>query len=46
MATKLPSNLDRNQLIALKELKVETDLKVVPFDKGTGFALLENEDMI
>ena len=43
---KLPSNLDRNQLNALKELRTESDLKVVPFDKGTGFALLENNDMI
>ena len=42
----LPSNLDRQQLQGLKELKADTNIKVVPFDKGTGFALMESHDMI
>jgi len=44
--TKLPSNLSRDQKQALKELKNDENLKVVEFDKGTGFFLLEKADMI
>ena len=43
---KLPSNLDSENSAALEELKQDTELKVVPFDKGVGFALLEKEEMI
>ena len=43
---KLPRNLDRQQLQGLKELKNDTNIKVVPFDKGTGFASMESQDMI
>ena len=44
--SKLPSNLNKDQRTALKDLQEDVDLKVVPFDKGTGFVLLEKEDMI
>ena len=43
---KLPSNLNRDQRNALRDLKDDANLKVVPFDKGTGFVLLKKEDMI
>lgn len=42
---KLPSNLSSQQQQALRELKQECNTKVVPFDKGTGFVLISEEDM-
>ena len=41
----LPSNLTRQQNNSLKELQQNSDIKVVPFDKGTGFVVLKNEEM-
>ena len=46
ITTKLPSNLSKDTKLALKELKCDEDIKVVQFDKGTGFVLLEKADMI
>ena len=43
---KLPSNLTKDQQIALKDLRNEPELKVVPFDKGVGFVLIEKDEMI
>ena len=42
---KLPTNLSRQQNQALCELKNHDNIKIVPFDKGTGFALLRSADM-
>jgi len=42
---KLPSNLTPQQNKSLKELQHNPDIKVIPFDKGTGFAVLNSEDM-
>jgi len=42
---KLPSNLDSEKSAALEQIKQDPDLKVIPFDKGVGFALLEKEEM-
>ena len=42
----LPSNLTKSQQLALKDLKANDDVKVVPFDKGTGFAILNKSSMI
>ena len=42
----LPSNLTRDQQKALKDLKNDDTIKVVPFDKGVGFAVLKKEAMI
>ena len=42
---RLPSNLTRQQNNSLKELQQNTEIKVVPFDKGTGFVVLKSEDM-
>ena len=42
---RLPSNLTRQQNDSLKELQQNTEIKVVPFDKGTGFVVLKSEDM-
>ena len=42
---KLRSNLTREQTSALHELKSDSNIKVVPFDKGVGFAVLTKEDM-
>ena len=36
----LPSNLTKSQQLALRDLKANDDVKVVPFDKGTGLAVL------
>ena len=43
---RLPSNLSYQQRTTLRELKVSDEMKVVPFDKGSGFALLTNDDML
>ena len=43
---KIPSNLSKQQQQALRELKRDNELKVIPFYKGTGFALLNNDDVI
>ena len=43
---RLPTNLSRNQQTALRELKDNDDIKVVPFDKGIGFAVLTKTDMV
>ena len=43
---KLPSNLTKDQQIALKDLRNEPELKVVPFDKGVGFVLIHKDEMI
>ena len=42
---KLPSNLTKSQQLALNTLKDNDDVKVVPFDKGTGFAVLKKSSM-
>ena len=42
--TNIPSNLDRFQQKALRELRESDHLKVYPYDKGTGFVVLEKED--
>ena len=42
---KLPTNLSRQQNQALYELKNDDNIKIVPFDKGTGFALLSSGEM-
>ena len=34
------------QRSALKELKSNNDIKVVPFDKGSGFAVMTKDDMM
>ena len=41
----LPSNLTKSQQLALRDLKANDDVKVVPFDKGTGFAVLHKSSM-
>jgi len=43
---RLPSNLSREQHTALRELKDNNDIKIVPFDKGVGFAVLTKEGML
>ena len=42
---KLPSNLSKDQENALTDLKKDESVKVVPFDKGVGFAVLQKESM-
>ena len=42
---KLTSNLSKDQENALTDLKKEDSVKVVPFDKGVGFAVLQKESM-
>ena len=42
---KLPTNISRQQNQALYELKNDDNTKIVPFDKGTGFALLSSGEM-
>ena len=43
---RLPSNLSREQNTALRELKDNEETKIVPFDKGVGFAVLTKEGML
>ena len=38
--------MPREQRDALKELKNNENIKIVPFDKGTGFAIMSKEDML
>ena len=42
---KLPSNLDSMDINALEKLKEDPELKVISFDKGVGFALMEKDEM-
>ena len=42
---KLPTNLTKQQSKALREMKSNNNLKIVPFDKGNGFAVLDSKDM-
>ena len=41
----LPSNLTKSQQLALRDLKANDDVKVVPFDKDTGFTVLHKSSM-
>ena len=43
---KIPSNLNHSQCKALKELRMNNETKVYPFDKGSGFVLLSQEDAL
>ena len=43
---KQQDNLSKAQRIALKQLKNDEQMKVYPFDKGIGFALLNDIDSI
>ena len=43
---KLPTNLSKDQENALREMKKDESVKVVPFDKGVGFAVLQKESML
>ena len=43
---KIPSNLTKQQREAVKELKCNDEIKVYPFDKGSGFMLLTREDAL
>ena len=43
---KLPSNLSKPQEKTLYELKKNDNFKVVPFDKGIGFTVLDKTSMI
>ena len=42
---KLPWNLDSMDIDALEKLKEDPELKVVSYDKGVGFALMEKDEM-
>ena len=42
----MPPNPRRSQRLALRELREGNDLKVYPFDKGTGFAIMQKDDAI
>ena len=44
--TRFPSNLTRNQRAAIQDIKNNDDIKVIPFDKGVGFALMSKTDMM
>ena len=41
---KIPSNLNRVQQQALRELCNSEELKVYPYDKGAGFVIIDKED--
>ena len=43
---KLPSNLSKPQRSALNDLRKDNDIKVYPFDKGSGFALLKSREAL
>ena len=40
------SNLNKTQKTALKELKSEENIRIYPFDKGSGFVRIKHEDAI
>ena len=40
------NNLTIGQINAIREIKNSTNLKVYPFDKGSGFVIMEEEDAI
>ncbi|XP_065673970.1 uncharacterized protein LOC136090921 [Hydra vulgaris] len=39
-------NISKNQRLAINELKNSTNIKLYPFDKGNGFAILNSESAI
>jgi hypothetical protein len=39
-------NLSSEQRHALKEIKSDKNIKVIPFDKGSGFAVMNKDDML
>ena len=41
---QIPSNLDRRQQRALRELREDTDMQVYLYDKGTGFVVFQKDD--
>ncbi|XP_047137571.2 uncharacterized protein LOC124814063 [Hydra vulgaris] len=41
---RLKDNLSKQQRISIRKLKMNFDIKIYPFDKGTGFALLYQRD--
>ena len=43
---KPKNNLTSEQRSALKELKSNEEIKVVPYDKGSGFAVMTKDDMM
>ena len=46
IGTKQQDNLSQTQKTAVKQLKNDQQMKVYPFDKGIGFALLNDIDDI
>ena len=46
ISKKQQDNLSKTQRTALKQLKNDEQIKVYPFDKGIGFALLNDMDDI
>ena len=40
------NNLTIGQINAIREIKNSTNLKVCPFDKGSGFVIMEEEEAI
>ena len=43
---KIPSNLNKEQRQALKELKEDSAAKIYNFDKGAGFVIMEKEEAL
>ena len=43
---KTKDNLTKNERIAIKEIKNNTDIKIYPFDKGSGFTIINDADAI
>ena len=46
LKVRVKNNLTKDQSKALKELKQDETIKVFPFDKGNGFAILNSDDAI
>ena len=46
LKVRVKNNLTKDQSKALKELKEDETIKVFPFDKGNGFAILNSDDAI
>ena len=45
-AKKPTSNLTKDQSVALRELKTDNNFDVYPFDKGSGFVIINHEDAL
>ena len=45
-AKPVKDNLTRSQRTAIKEIKNDSDIKIYPFDKGSGLVRIRNEDAI